>query len=224
MRVLAIDTSVSACSVAVLDAAADEPVSARTMRMDRGHAEALMPLLAGLVEAAGGLGTIDRLVVTTGPGSFTGIRVGLSAARALALATATPLVGITTLAALAAPLLDFDDGVPAAAAISARHERVFFQMFGPGARGLVPARLIPIREAARAAGTGRVRLAGSGAAEVAGVAGEGGFEVVSGLDVPDPVWLARLGAAADIPARPPRPLYLAPADARPQHAGRIARL
>jgi tRNA threonylcarbamoyladenosine biosynthesis protein TsaB len=190
--------------------------------MARGHAEALMPMVADVVAASGGLSGIDRLAVTVGPGSFTGIRVGLAAARALALATGKPLVGLTTLVALAVPLLAADDGTPAAVAIDARHDRVYFQMFGRGARSLVPARLVTARDAARAAGTGPVNLVGSGAALVVAAAERTGLAAVAGSAI-DPVWLARLGAAASEPSEPPRPLYLRGVDAQPQGGGQVAR-
>lgn len=181
-----------------------------------------MPMVADVVAAGGGLAQIDRIAVTIGPGSFTGIRVGLAAARALALATKKPAVGLSTLVALAAPLLAPDDGAPVAAAVDARHGRVFFQMFGRGARSLVPARLIAVSDAARALGGGRVRVIGSGAQPVAAAANRDGIEVVAAPGV-DTVWLARLGAAAPAPAGPPRPLYLRPPEARPQDAARVPR-
>jgi tRNA threonylcarbamoyladenosine biosynthesis protein TsaB len=220
--VLAFDTALAATSVAVLDTADDAVRAAATAPMERGHAEALMPMVADAVAASGGLAAIDRLAVTTGPGSFTGIRVGLAAARALALATGKPLIGLTTLVVLAAPWLAADEGAAVAAAIDARHERVFFQMFGRGARNLVPARLIPVHEAARAIGGGAIRIVGSGAAAVAAAAGHPELAMTAGL-VPDPAWLARLGAVAEPPSRLPRPLYLRGADARPQTAARVPR-
>ena len=72
--------------------------------MVRGHAEALMPLIARVMDAAAlGFAELDRIAVTTGPGSFTGLRVGIAAARGIALAAGKPAVGLTTLAAFAAP-------------------------------------------------------------------------------------------------------------------------
>jgi tRNA threonylcarbamoyladenosine biosynthesis protein TsaB len=220
--VLALDTALAACSAAVVDGEDDRVVAAAGHAMERGHAEALMPMVADVVAAAGGLAAIGRLAVTTGPGSFTGIRVGLAAARALALATKMPVVGLSTLVALAAPLLAADDGVPVAAAVDARHGRVFFQMFGRGARSLVPARLLAVADAARALGGGPVRVIGSGADPLARAADRDGIEVIAAPGV-DAVWLARLGAAAPEPAGLPRPLYLRPADARPQDGAAVPR-
>lgn len=223
LRVIALDTALDCCSVALLDVAADATLAVLSRRMERGHAEALMPMVVAACGEAGlSIADMDRIAVTTGPGSFTGIRVGLAAARAFALATGKPLVGITTLTALSAPVLAEDDGAAVAAAIDARHGRVYFQMFAPGGRSLVPARLLPARDAARSVGSGPVRLVGSGAAAVAEQIGDARAQVFADA-VPDPVWVARLGSVAALPARPPRPLYMRAADAKPQTAGRLAR-
>ena len=100
MKLLALDCAGLACSVALWRDGAI--VAERTREMARGHAEALMPMLGEVMAAADErLDALDRLAVTVGPGSFTGIRVGLAAARGLALAIGCPLIGVGTLAALA---------------------------------------------------------------------------------------------------------------------------
>src|SRR3954463_520285 len=99
MLILAIDTALDACAAGVLDTEAGRMIAQESQSMKRGHAEALMPLIARVIEASGlGFANLDRIAVTTGPGSFTGVRVGLSAARGIALAAGKPAVGITTLA------------------------------------------------------------------------------------------------------------------------------
>ncbi len=86
MLILAIDTALDACSAAVLDTNAARLIAHESEPMKRGHAEALMPLLARVIKQAGiAFADLDRIAVTTGPGSFTGLRVGLSAARGIAL-------------------------------------------------------------------------------------------------------------------------------------------
>ncbi|HUN97575.1 MAG TPA: tRNA (adenosine(37)-N6)-threonylcarbamoyltransferase complex dimerization subunit type 1 TsaB, partial [Bradyrhizobium sp.] len=106
MRILAIDTALEACAACVLDTNAGKVIAQEAREMKRGHAEALMPLIARVMdEAAIPFTALDRIAVTTGPGSFTGLRVGLSAARGLALAADRPAVGVTTLAAFAAPIV-----------------------------------------------------------------------------------------------------------------------
>src|SRR5437660_11748740 len=92
MRILAIDTALPACSACVLDSDADEPISSETIPMARGHAEALLPLLERVVaHAGGGFASLGRVAVTVGPGSFPGIRVGLSGPRALRVPSRLPV-------------------------------------------------------------------------------------------------------------------------------------
>src|ERR1700688_206260 len=138
MRVLAIDTALAACSAAVLDTEYGGIVASESLPMVRGHAEALMPLLQRVMnQARMTFADIDRIAVTTGPGSFTGLRVGIAAARGIALAADKPALGISTLAAYAAPhLADETATTPVVAAIDARHEHVYLQMFDAGGRTL----------------------------------------------------------------------------------------
>jgi len=164
MRVLAIDTALEACSAAVLDTERADIIVHESRAMVRGHAEALIPLIARVLERARlTFSEIDRIAVTTGPGSFTGLRVGISAARGIALAAGKPAVGLSTLAAFAAPFIAADDTLPVVVAIDARHDHVYLQVFGPGGRTLVTPRVVPLREALRAAATGAPRLVGTAA-------------------------------------------------------------
>src|SRR5919109_2859606 len=132
MRVLAIDTALEACSAAVLDP--DGGITAsESLAMTRGHAETLMPLIARVMNGARvEFAQLDRIAVTTGPGSFTGLRVGISAARGIALAAGKPAFGLTTLAAFAAPHIAADESAAVTVAIDARHQHVYLQVFGPG--------------------------------------------------------------------------------------------
>ncbi|HLL28674.1 MAG TPA: tRNA (adenosine(37)-N6)-threonylcarbamoyltransferase complex dimerization subunit type 1 TsaB, partial [Xanthobacteraceae bacterium] len=87
MRLLAIDTALDACSTAVFDTERDRPLFSESREIGRGHAELLVPLVDQTMKQAGvKFDEIDRIVVTVGPGSFTGLRVGLAAARGFALA------------------------------------------------------------------------------------------------------------------------------------------
>jgi len=226
MRILAIDTALEACSAAVLDTAAPENGVHESIAMSRGHAEALMPLIARVLERASlDFAALDRVAVTTGPGSFTGLRVGIAAARGIALAAGKPAVGLSTLAAFAAPLIAADDTLPVVAAIDARHDHVYLQVFGPGGRTIVAPRLVPLREALRAAATGVPRLTGTAAGMLAAAwpAGERPPSLIDARRAPDIDWVARLGAAAADTGAPPKPLYLRAPDAQPQNAAQLAR-
>jgi tRNA threonylcarbamoyladenosine biosynthesis protein TsaB len=226
MRVLAIDCALDACAAAVFDSETGTIVASETRIMVRGHAEALMPLIARVMdEAEVEFRELDRIAVTVGPGSFTGLRVGISAARGIALAAAKPAIGLTTLAALAAPHIAEDDTLPVVAAIDARHDHVYMQVFGPGGRTLLAPRIAPLREAVRAATNGPARIVGSAAALVARAwpQGEPPPALVDQRAAPDIAWIARLGAAAADAEGPPKPLYLRPPDAQPQAAARLPR-
>src|SRR3984957_15101152 len=150
MRVLAIDTALAACSAAVLDTDDGGIVASQSLPMTRGHAEALMPLLVRLMQDAGmAFRDIDRVVVTTGPGSFTGLRVGIAAARGIALAAGEPAVGVSTQLGYAPPHLAEDVTAPVISVIDARHSHVYLQTFAPGGRTVIAPRLAPIEEAVR---------------------------------------------------------------------------
>lgn len=226
MRVLAIDTALEACSAAVLDTELGEIVAHESRTMARGHAEALVPLIARVLDLARlTFSEIDRIAVTTGPGSFTGLRVGIAAARGIGLAADKPVVGLSTLAAYAAPFIADDDTLPVVAVIDARHDHVYLQVFGPGGRTLVAPRLAPMREALRVATTGAPRLVGTAATLLAAnwPPLERPPSAVERLAAPDIDWVARLGAAAADTGAPPKPLYLRAPDAQPQDASQLAR-
>src|SRR5258707_2139917 len=132
MRVLAIDTALEACSAAVLDTESGMP-SSEQLAMTRGHAEAVTPLIARVMSAAAiEFADLDRIAVTTGPGSFTGLRVGISAARGIALAAGKPAVGLSTLSGFAAPRIADDASTAVVGALDGRPEQVYFQVFGSG--------------------------------------------------------------------------------------------
>ena len=215
MKILAIDTSLGAASACLFDSSSGEVVSRETIWLDRGHDLTIVPLIDRVVAQGGGRTAIERIAVTVGPGSFTGLRVGVSAARAIGLATGAPVVGVSSLSAYVAPLLvEWSDGV-AAAAIDARHGRTYVSAFASGSPIIAP-KIMMAREAARAMGSGPLRLAGSGAAAIAIEAWSMGFaaEVVSDAAAPDIAFVARLGAAADPASAPPRPLYLRAPDVK----------
>ena len=150
MLILAIDTALDACAAAVLDTGANQILAQESQAMKRGHAEALMPLIARVMKASGiAFAALERVAATTGPGSFTGLRVGLSAARGIALAAGKPVVGLTTLAAYAAPIVAENGEHPIMAAIDARHDHVYFQMVTGDGSPLIKPQVAPICGSAR---------------------------------------------------------------------------
>jgi tRNA threonylcarbamoyladenosine biosynthesis protein TsaB len=203
-----------------------EPLAVVSRAMTRGHAEALAPMIEeASLTVAGGLAALNRIVVTTGPGSFTGIRVGLAMARAMGLALGVPVVGVSTLAALAAPLLSEPRAGVIAAAIDARHGSAYFQLFEASGRPLGPPRCDTLRECVRGIGAGPALLTGDAALLLATEAHRAGlpYDLGDASDAPDIVAVARMGLALDPATNPARPLYVKPPDARPNVAEPIAR-
>ncbi len=226
MRVLAIDTALEACSAAIFDSERDEIVARESIPMPRGHAEALMPLVARVIAASAlDFDQIDRIAVTTGPGSFTGMRVGIAAARGLGLAAGKPVVGVTTFAAFAAPLIVADPTGPVVAAIDARHDHVYLEVFSIGGRVPVSARVVSIADALRLGTGGAPRLVGNAAGILARAwpADERAPSSVEQRAAPDIDWVAKLGADAAENASPPKPLYLRAPDAKPQNGASMVR-
>jgi tRNA threonylcarbamoyladenosine biosynthesis protein TsaB len=224
MRVLAIDTALAACAAAVLDS--DRGIIAsESQPMIRGHAEALIPLIARVMKQSdmtfAGLG---RIAVTTGPGSFTGVRVGLAAARGFGVATGVPVVGVSTLSVYAAPYLAGNGKAPVVAAIDARHDHVFLQVFGPGGQTLVSPRLARLSEAIRAASAAPAYVVGSAARAVAdGLAKSAAPRAVDPREAPDIAWVAQIGAVTPQAQSAPHPQYLRAPDAQPQNAAQLPR-
>jgi tRNA threonylcarbamoyladenosine biosynthesis protein TsaB len=219
MLILAIDTALDACAAGVLDTNTTKLIVQESVPMKRGHAEALMPLLARVMAKSGiGFPDLARVAVTTGPGSFTGLRVGLSAARGIGLAAAKPVVGVTTLAAYAAPLVTRNQDSPVLSAIDARHDHVYMQVVGGDGTPLVRPRVVPIDEALQAVRFGAPRLVGNAAGLLAGrwPSDLPAPVLVDPQPAPDIAWVAWLGAAVDPASAPARPTYLRAPDAKPQ--------
>src|SRR5579871_5711394 len=226
MLVLAIDTALAACSAAVLDTEQATSLSSESLPMGRGHAEALMPLIERVMIAADvGFAALDRIAVTTGPGSFTGLRVGIAAARGVALAAGKPAIGVSTLQAYAAPHIAEDASAPVIAVIDARHSHVYLQTFAPGGHTVIAPRLASIDEAVRRAAEKPARIVGNAAKIVAdkAIAMRTLPIVIDDRAAPDIAWVASTGAAMQEESAPPKPLYLRAPDAQPQHAAQLPR-
>lgn len=201
---LAVDTTFGACSAALVDG--ERVLSRRLEVMQRGHAEALAPMVEAVMTEAGlAFADLDRLAVTTGPGSFTGQRVGLAFMRGLRVALDKPLIGVTSLAAMAAQA-KAEAGCDVAAAVhDAKRGEVYLETTAGQAAAIMSvaaaqAILAPYASLALA-GTGAVLMAVPNAK-------------ITTILAPDAVWVARLAATAPDTGAAPRPLYLRPPDAK----------
>jgi tRNA threonylcarbamoyladenosine biosynthesis protein TsaB len=218
MLILAIDTALDACAAGVLDTDAGRLIAQESQAMRRGHAEALMPLIARVMTQSGlSFSALDRVAATTGPGSFTGLRVGLSAARGIALAANKPVVGVTTLTAYAAAVVSEHGEHPVIAAIDARHDHVYFQVVGGDGTSLIAPQVAPIAEAIAAWRFGAPLLVGNAAKILSDhwPAHAAPPVKVDAQPSPDIAWVAWLGAAVDPQSAPARPYYLRAPDAKP---------
>jgi tRNA threonylcarbamoyladenosine biosynthesis protein TsaB len=208
--ILAIDTCLDACSVAVC--AGETLLAVRSEPMSRGHQERLAPMVYEAMRDAGlGFSALGRIAVTVGPGSFTGLRVGLAFAKAMALALDIPCVGVGVLEALA---LGMAPQGFVCAAVDAKGGQIYLQIFIDGRAAMAPDALAPDTAAARLGELwtgGPASLIGSGAALLAGVLPSA---AILPRTAPDPLAIARIGQAARAPIPPPRPLYLRAPDAK----------
>lgn len=215
MVLLAIDCSATLCAAGVYDAKAGNELGRRVLDLGKGHAEHLMDVIAEAMGQAGQTyADLDAVAVSIGPGSFTGLRVGVATARGLALALKIPAIGITTLEALAAQARQSYPGRPIMAALdggrgeihAAFYDELAVPRYGPAVTSL--------EEAAAMVSDQAIVLTGSAAPRVAEAAGRA-------------VDFGPLGATADIavyarlaaekgPGGKPKPLYLREADAKPQ--------
>ena len=207
MRGLVIDTALGVCTVVAFDG--DRLVGVLSERMVRGHQERLGGFLRDIGRTLGGFSGLDRIGVTVGPGSFTGLRVGMAFAQGLGAALDRPVIGVSTLDALAAGLPGM---TPVAALIDARRGQVYARFWRDGAP-LGPPEALSLEAAARRlSDLEGVRAVGSGAAL---------FEThpavasIHPVDGPDPKALAALTCEAIPDGSPLSPLYLRAPDATP---------
>lgn len=233
MNVLAFDTCFGAVSAAVrwrsargewLLREAYEPLAV-------GHAERLLPMIDSVMDGAGlSFGQLDRLAVTVGPGGFTGLRVGVAAARAFALATGVPVVGLNSLAVMAERanllLAGSRGGRPLVVAVDARREALYVQVFGENAGDpLSEPQLLPANEAERLVPDGAI-VVGTGGAIIIEALRAGGRAITAQALLPDLQPHARqLALLAPIltPLDRVTPLYIRSADAKPPSAPPLSR-
>jgi tRNA threonylcarbamoyl adenosine modification protein YeaZ len=210
MSVLVLDTAARFCSACLYDASADAILAAREEEIGRGHAERLMGIVADVMDQAGaGFGDLTGLTVTIGPGSFTGIRVGVAAARGIAVARNLTVTGVTTLESLAvqAKAEAGPDG-PFAVLISGGRGQIFLQHFSAGCAALDEPRAVPQDEAEKHLRSDCLLLVGDAATAL-------GSDLPTAIDRP----VGTIGAVARagrLFSHAPSPLYLRGADAKPQ--------
>lgn len=215
MKLLAIDCAAAFCAACVYDAAAKSELGRQVLDLGKGHAEHLMAVIDAALKAAetryAGLGAI---AVSVGPGSFTGLRVGVSTARGLALALKIPAIGVTTLEALAAEAAASFPGRAVLAALDAGREEIHAAVYDKAlALAYGPAVTTLAQATAMAVDTSAV-LAGTAASKIAASAGRA-FDIGPTGATADIAVYARLAAERGAGERP-TPLYLRGADAKPQ--------
>jgi tRNA threonylcarbamoyladenosine biosynthesis protein TsaB len=218
MKLLALDTAANLCSVAVLDVGTGTILAASSEDIGKGHAERLMAAIEEVVTTAQiSITDIGKIAVSIGPGSFTGVRVGVSTARGFALALKCPAVGISTLQALAYDAAKAFSHRPILSIIDARRDELYAQFFGEdGSAASEPmvTTLPLIVKQLEERGSEHV-LAGSGAIliekelgrplDIAATTATGSIEA-----------FARLGALRRDDGEAPRPLYLRGLDVKQQ--------
>lgn len=220
MIVLALDTAGVDCAAAVYDSGGDRILAEITETIGKGHAEHLIALVDRVLEKAGiDLKAIERLAVTVGPGSFTGIRVGVAAARGFALSLGIPAVGVTTLAVIAAAHRGEAGNRPVLVAMDAKRGEVYLQIFGSGGSPQGEPEAMLVEDAQALAGKFDGLLAGSAVPLLRGAAPDTGDPVANIFPIAE---VARLGAAMTVGDKP-KPLYLRGPDAKPQLGFAVAR-
>lgn len=227
--ILGFDCAGTGCSAAVLTAG--RVVACRATEMERGQAAMLLPMIGEVLAEAGlAVAALDLIAVTVGPGAFTGLRIGIAAARGLALAGAVPAIGVSSFAAVAAAVSPEERrGRTLVVALESKRAEFFLQAIAPDAGA---GALVASGELAAWLPAGPLVVVGDAAARLvadpAVAPARGRITLSSASGVPDPGDVARLAAALWRPgeATPlPRPLYLrAPDTSRPRAAAPAAGL
>lgn len=217
MIVLAIDTASSLCAACLYDSTAENEVGRAVLDLGKGHAEHVMAVVGEALENAGlAYEDVDAVAVSVGPGSFTGVRVGVAAARGLALALKIPAIAVSTLEAIAAETRETFPHRPVLAAIGRGESLAIARFDGQGVCHDGPRRAL-LPEIADIARTEHPVLAGD-AAEAISLAAGGALDIGPRAATADIALYARIAAARPPNGGKPRPLYLRAPDAKPQSA------
>lgn len=224
---LALDTALEACSVGLAIREGQKTTRlSRSLDLGRGHAERLMGEIEALLsEAELSYGDLSRLAVTIGPGSFTGLRVGLATARALALALNVPLIGSSSLKALELTARAEGADGPVACLIDARRDQIYGEIFNPRSNNehQGPQALSATKLASDCAKLDSLVMIGSGSALVAECDDRLRGTTILGARCPDMGLLADWALDQQAPKDKPAPLYLRAPDAKPQASKALAR-
>lgn len=223
MKLLAMDTAANLCAACILDNDVDGPPVARSLDVGRGHVELLMPLVGELMaEADCDYGDLDRIAVSIGPGSFTGVRVGVAAARGFALALDIPAIGVSALDAIAAEARAAFPGRPVLVALDARRDEIYSAFYDASGACTAGPEVSTVEAGAAIIRRRDPVLAGSAAAAIAEAAG-GQLDIGPAAATASIETYASLGATAEHVGGSPKPLYLRAPDARPQTGFAVAR-
>lgn len=217
MILLAIDCAASLCAASIYDTDASRELGRSVRDLGKGHAEHLMSVIdEALAQAGKTYADLGRIAVTTGPGSFTGVRVGVSAARGFSLALKIPAVGVTTLEGLASETRQVLGPVSVLAALDAGREELHAALYDADGNVLREPSVLSLAQAVEIASSGQMALAGTAATMIADAVGVDKVmplgPVVATADVGT---YARLAAGMTAGERP-KPLYLRAPDAKPQ--------
>ncbi|HUR42919.1 MAG TPA: tRNA (adenosine(37)-N6)-threonylcarbamoyltransferase complex dimerization subunit type 1 TsaB [Aestuariivirga sp.] len=215
MKLLAIDTAMAACSAALHESG--RVLVKAFAAMERGHAEAIAPMVRDVMaQASLEFAGLDRVVVTIGPGTFTGVRIGLAMARGLGLALNIPVIGIDTLSAIAANAPQTDR--PLLVAADARKDEVYAALFD-GANNMIRApAVIPIEACVQLLPQSPVQVMGTAAEAVISASSRFDLARCRAGDLPDAANFGRRGFELSDTGAMPVPLYLRPPGAKPQKA------
>ncbi len=222
MILLAIDTAASLCAASVHDAGSTE--RGRAVRdLGKGHAEHLMAVIdEALAQAGVTFADLGAVAVSIGPGSFTGIRVGVSAARGLALALSVPVVGVTTLEALAFEARATVPGRAILAALDGGRGEIHAALFGADGKELAAAAALDAETALLLAREQAAVVTGSAADILQALAG-GELEIAGCAATADIAAYASLASSKPLDGSRPAPLYLRSADAKVQEGFAVSR-